>query len=162
TGNPVSNGIYVTTSDVLWFQYKNATLSTFQTFRIQKADGTIYDATAQGTAWTVTCSGQQGTGITVPVSGWLIFSTSYIWQLTGVKSGQMYGSIYLLPSMPAGGGTSSCVAGVTTATIGTLLSASGMNSFFPMSWMVAGGSLITSPLVGPGFPANSACPATFA
>lgn len=161
TGSPVSNGIFVTTSDVLWFQYKNATLPTFQTFRIQKSDGTIYDASQQATAWTVTCAGGQGTGILMPVQGWLISATAYI-STAGLKSGQTYGSMFILRSMPAGGGVGSCVTGVTTATMGTQLLGSNMNSFYPISWVVAGGSLITSSLKGPGFSANNACPSTFA
>ena len=161
TGSPVSNGIFVTTSDVLWFQYKNAIGPTFQTFRIQKSDGTIYDATEQATSWSVTCAGQQGTGRLMPVSGWLISVTAYI-NGAGIKSGQTYGSMYILPSMPAGGGTGSCVAGLTTATLGTQLIGSNMNSFYPISWLVAGGALISSPLKVPGFYTNNACPATFA
>lgn len=162
TGSPVSNGIFVTTGDTIWFQYTGLPASgvVFNTFRIQKSDGTIYDATQQGTAWSVTCTagsvgGGTGTGLVLPVSGWLIGATGLITS-AGSLQGQTYGNIYILGSMPSGGGTGSCTGNLSTGQIGTLLMGANIASNFPMAWTVGGGNLVVSPLDGMGFPASVA------
>lgn len=156
-GAPTNIGIYVTTNDVLWFQYTGTFSGTvFQTFRILKTDGTIYSASIQGTAWSVTCSpaaNGQGTGIQVPVTGWLVGTESQI-NSGSVLSGQAYVNHYILNSMPTGGGTSTCVGTMATSNISTLLAGANTSQFFPVAWTAGGGNLIQSPLAGPGYPQN--------
>lgn len=145
-GAAVSNGIFVTTSDILWNQWTGAfTADIYTSFRIQTADGTIYDSTAQGTSWTATaCAGAgggTGTGKTFPVSGWLINVTS-LTQTTGIPLGQAYANFYILPTMPTGGTTANCVATLANANIGNLIMGAPVSSFYPMAWQAGGGNLV--------------------
>lgn len=157
-GNPVSNGIYVTTNDILWFQFTGqAGLSIVHEFRIQKSDGTIYDSAAQGTGWTTTytssVTGGQGTGKAFPVSGWLIGAWAKI-AGSGVQS-CIYGQAFIISSMPAGGGTAGSVNTFNDATNGaTLLFGGNASSFFGLAWTVGGGTLANPPTTGPGCPGN--------
>jgi len=164
-GSPVSNGIYVTTSDILWFQWTGFPGGNINhTFRIQTANcatgaatGAVYDAVAQGTAWTTNYTasivGGMGTGKLFPVCGWLISAETKIAQ-AGVLQGP-FGQGWILSSMPAGGNTATSVSTFNEITNGgSILFGANASSFFAIGWTVGGGSLIQSPLAGPGVPGN--------
>jgi hypothetical protein len=156
----VSNGIWVNTSDVLWFQYTGTYPATsfYQTFRIQQPNGTIYNAGAAGTAWTVSCTGTangQGTGIQVPVAGWLIGTFSYPSSATNsFVNGAIYAQHFILNAMPSGGGTSGCVNTLANSNYSVELAGSNFSTFYGVAWNVGGGNLIQSSVSGPGNPAQ--------
>jgi hypothetical protein len=157
-GAPVSNGIYVNTGDVLWFQITGPGGNMTFSFRMQMPDGRIYDSAQQGTSWTINgcgaAGGGYGTGIFFPTPGWLI-GAQVISESAGLFNGTFYAQGYLLRSMPTGGNNTSCQNILAVSNYGVALFGCNSSSFFSVGWSVGGGCLIQSPLTGPGYPLNT-------
>lgn len=183
-GNGISNGTFVTTSDILWNQLTEGfnggsagtaccgvtSHSITTTFRILKTDGSIYDAAQQGTSWIISGPGGNngvcGTGLNFPVAGWLQSVTTYVSAASGgtVQPGQTFSNLYILRTMPAGGSTSACATTFTFANGPHLLTGAPLSTFYPVSWQtgaVAGTAVAQLPgalshygITNPGAGAN--------
>lgn len=134
----VANATYVTTSDVLWAQYTSQNIfasgaDVQSTVRILKADGTVTNVTWETNPCTSTVSGGVGTGQFSPVNGWIIGFTSYI-ITSGFPQSSVLVNQYLLTSMPAGGGTTSCVGSLVKANIGTMITSAVTGSSLPVAY----------------------------
>lgn len=153
----VSNGQWVTTGDVLWAQYTTQGLGIItmnQSYRILQPNGTVTNGQWSVASCNLNTNGGFGTGIQVPVSGWLQALTTYS-PTGGFPQGSMYVNLYLLNSMPAGGGTSGCVSTLVATNIGNLLASAPTGSSYPVSFFGTS-SINVSPWAIPGFTSATA------
>ena len=167
---PVSNGQYVVPGEVIWIQYTTQGIGTIQmhsTANILLTNGTI-----QSTTWDVTCltgtnNGGFGTGFTVTQPGWLQAVTTDDALPFHPMNSELI-NIYILNSMPLGGGTGGCNQNLNLAQVGTILgtwisgstlpvSFVGTTSSFTSSWQLPGYTnvlSISNPAAGADFSFN--------
>lgn len=139
----VSNGQWVTTSDVLWTQYTSpgstlypglATAQILSAYRILQPNGTLTNGQWTTTTCNMASNGGYGIGIQVPVNGWLQSYTTYM-TTGGVSQGTIYANLYVLPSMPSGGSQGTCSVSLAAANFGTLLAGAPTGSFYPVGFV---------------------------
>jgi hypothetical protein len=114
------------------------TVGVYNSYRILQPNGTVFNGN-----WTVASCAistqNSGTGIIVPVNGWLQFFTSQINPTAGQSQGTAYINQYLLTSMPTGGGPTTCASNsLALSNIGTLLSGWPTGSEYPGGYPFSG------------------------
>lgn len=156
-GLPVSNGQWVVPGQVIWSQHTTQGIGTANIHTsaniLQPTTGAPSGTSLITTTWDVSCnfsaSGGFGTGFTVTTAGWLQSATTLI-TTGGFAQGSDYANLYVLSSMPTGGGTSGCVNTLVGTQIGMLLMGAPTGSSYPVSF-VGTTSTPVSPWAIPGF-----------
>src|SRR5262249_21976480 len=133
---PVTNGQWVQTGDVIWFQYTSQNIGTraiHASTRILQPNGTI-SVTTLDPSCALNAVGGSGFGFTVSTPGWLQTATTYLVD-GGFPQGSVYINIYILNSMPTGGTGTTCTNTLASAQIGALLVGQPSGSSYPVSFI---------------------------
>lgn len=167
----VSNGVWVTTTDVLWVQYTTQGIGNIvinNSYRILQTNGTVNNGSWVVNPCSLPTNGGFGSGFQVPVNGWLQSFTTYS-STGGFPQGSMFVNLYILNSMPSGAGSTTCSATLAQTNIGTLLNGVPTGSSYPVSfvgttanpaspWSIPGYTNVlnvTSPAAGADFVSSS-------